>query len=265
LPQTAEVSDYRGIFFVNANIGWAVGGSSSNNFSTIIKTTDSGANWIEQTASTTNYLRAVFFISETTGWVGGNNGTIFKTTDGGTSRDQQTINSIENIYSIKFLDTNTGWLSGGSALILHTTDGGSNWIVQNSGATYHLNSISIVNANYGWAVGGAGNILHTSNGGVTFIEGDETGKILAEFKVLQNFPNPFNPSTKISYSIPELSFVALKVYNVLGDEIATLVNEEKPAGNYEINFSAEGLTSGIYFYKLQVGNLTETKKMILLR
>ena len=93
--------------------------------------------------------------------------------------------------------------------------------------------------------------------------------IPAEFKLQQNYPNPFNPSTIISYSVPELSFVSLKVYDVLGSEVVTLVNEEKPIGSYEVEFSATGgataLPSGIYFYRLQAGEFLETKKMILLK
>jgi hypothetical protein len=85
------------------------------------------------------------------------------------------------------------------------------------------------------------------------------------YYLYQNYPNPFNPITKISYSIPEISFVTLKVYDVLGNEIAILVEEEKPAGNYSTNFNAEVLPSGTYFYKLTTGNFSETKKMILLR
>lgn len=88
----------------------------------------------------------------------------------------------------------------------------------------------------------------------------------------QNYPNPFNPSTTIRYEIPEMSFVTLKVYDILGNEIATLVNEEKPAGSYEVEFNGHfGLSgirvlpSGIYFYKLQAGNYLYTKKMILLK
>ncbi|NWG29577.1 MAG: DUF362 domain-containing protein [Ignavibacteriaceae bacterium] len=88
------------------------------------------------------------------------------------------------------------------------------------------------------------------------------------FALEQNYPNPFNPSTTISYTIPASSFVTLKVYDVLGNEIATLVNEEKPGGKYEVEFSPEqtiSLSSGIYFYRLQSGSFIETKKMILLR
>jgi hypothetical protein len=81
----------------------------------------------------------------------------------------------------------------------------------------------------------------------------------------QNYPNPFNPITKIKYQIPELSFVTLKVIDVLGNEVETLVNEEKPIGNYEVEFNGYELTSGIYFYRLQAGFFVETKKMILLK
>lgn len=93
-----------------------------------------------------------------------------------------------------------------------------------------------------------------------------------DFSLEQNYPNPFNPSTKIKYSIPsvalsevEESLVTLKVFDVLGNEVTTLVNEEKPSGEYEVVFDAAGLSSGIYFYKLQVGSFTETKKLVLIR
>jgi hypothetical protein len=85
------------------------------------------------------------------------------------------------------------------------------------------------------------------------------------FELKQNYPNPFNPSTSIRYSIGNKQFVVLKVYNILGNEVATLVNEEKPAGSYEVNFDASELTSGVYFYSLSSGNYFETKKLILLR
>ncbi len=92
------------------------------------------------------------------------------------------------------------------------------------------------------------------------------------YKLEQNYPNPFNPITTIKYKIPELSFVTLKIYDVLGSEVATLVNEEKPAGRYEIVFDAANLSSGVYFYRLQAvptgrqaGSFVETKKMVLLR
>ncbi len=87
----------------------------------------------------------------------------------------------------------------------------------------------------------------------------------SEFILEQNYPNPFNPTTTIKYQIPELSFVTIKVFDVLGNEIVTLLNEEKPVGSYEVEFDGKGLPSGIYFYQLQSGNFIGTKKMILLK
>ena len=86
-----------------------------------------------------------------------------------------------------------------------------------------------------------------------------------DFSLLQNYPNPFNSSTKILYSIPRSGFVTLTVYDILGREIQTLVSEFQKANTYSVNFDASKLSSGLYFYKLQLGNFVETKKMLLLR
>ncbi len=86
-----------------------------------------------------------------------------------------------------------------------------------------------------------------------------------DFVLYQNYPNPFNPSTKIYYTVPYNSFVQIKVFDVLGNEVAALVDEYRPAGNYEVDFNAGALSSGIYFYQLKSGNFIETKKMILVR
>jgi hypothetical protein len=94
---------------------------------------------------------------------------------------------------------------------------------------------------------------------------DEQNALPTEFSLLQNFPNPFNPSTTIKYSVPQQSQVKIKVFDVLGEEIETLVNEEKPAGTYELTWNATNLPSGVYFYRLQVGDFIQTKKMILIK
>ncbi len=90
------------------------------------------------------------------------------------------------------------------------------------------------------------------------------------FNLGQNYPNPFNPSTTIKYSIPSagtslMEFVQLKIYDILGKEVATLVNENKEAGNYEVRFNASNLSSGVYFYKLQSGNFIQIKKMTVVK
>ena len=103
------------------------------------------------------------------------------------------------------------------------------------------------------------------NGPAVGVEEDNLATIPASYYISQNFPNPFNPSTKIKYSIPQSSNVVIKVFDILGSEIETLVNEEKPSGTYVITWYAENLPSGIYFYRLQAGSFIETKKMILIK
>ena len=94
--------------------------------------------------------------------------------------------------------------------------------------------------------------------------GNEVSTV-SDFKLGQNYPNPFNPSTVISYQLPVNSNVTLKVYDLLGKEVATLVDEYKPAGSFSVEFNADGLSSGIYFYILRAESFTETKKMILMK
>ena len=84
-----------------------------------------------------------------------------------------------------------------------------------------------------------------------------------EYNLAQNYPNPFNPSTKIEYRVKEAGFVSLEVFNILGAKVATLVNENLPAGNYVADFTAADLASGVYIYKLSVNNFAQTRKMIL--
>jgi hypothetical protein len=137
---------------------------------------------------------------------------------------------------------------------------------------YHLDSPGEPPGTKQWST----NVYYGIIGGEEFgnlVSVDETEPALpTKFLLSQNYPNPFNPSTSIQYAVSSLptgqagrQFVSLKVYDVLGNEIATLVNEELPAGEYEVEFDGSKLPSGIYFYQLKAGNFIETKKMILLR
>ena len=94
---------------------------------------------------------------------------------------------------------------------------------------------------------------------------EEVETIPTEFALYQNYPNPFNPGTLIKYQVPENSFVTIRVYDLLGEELATLVNEEKSAGSYDVNFDAGQLSSGFYIYTIKAGNFTSTKKMMLMK
>ncbi|QQS38300.1 MAG: T9SS type A sorting domain-containing protein [Ignavibacteriales bacterium] len=105
---------------------------------------------------------------------------------------------------------------------------------------------------------------------LTDIKEEHRTKLQEHFLLSQNYPNPFNPTTKIKYTVADAyyaspAWVTLKVYDILGNEVTTLVNEYKSAGSYEVEFNAAKLASGVYYYQMKVGNFIETKKMILLK
>lgn len=115
------------------------------------------------------------------------------------------------------------------------------------------------------------NYVSTQIGGFNKEAGDKNTEDagITKYTITNAYPNPFNPSTKIKYSIPSEGVVIIKVYDILGNEVKTLVNEKKPVGTYEITWYAESATgelpSGIYFYRIQAGNFSDTKKLILIR
>ncbi len=112
----------------------------------------------------------------------------------------------------------------------------------------------------GWYVDDIGILIYTIP-----TSSQDDAVTVTKFELEQNYPNPFNPSTIIKYAISNKQFVSLKVYDVLGNHVATLINEEKPEGNYKIEFDASNLSSGIYYYRIVAGSFTDTKKMILLK
>jgi Secretion system C-terminal sorting domain len=147
-----------------------------------------------------------------------------------------------------------------------------NWSALSSfGISGSTNSITITSAGQSFAGTSSNESSKVISGFLAYTSSNVTGVsdekeiIPTVYKLNQNYPNPFNPSTTIRYSIPKTSLVTLKVYDVLGREVAALVNEEKPLGTYQVNFDASSLASGIYFYKIQAGSFVETKKMILLK
>jgi hypothetical protein len=124
----------------------------------------------------------------------------------------------------------------------------------------------LMDANNGVIVGQGGTILRTTNGGeVTFVEEKQCTSRLNEFVLSQNHPNPFNPSTLINYSVPKKCRVTIKIYDALGREVTTLINEEKSTGNYTIKFNGSNLASGLYFYQIRTDEFVQAKSMLLLK
>jgi photosystem II stability/assembly factor-like uncharacterized protein len=129
---------------------------------------------------------------------------------------------------------------------------------------FDLNAITFFDSSSGLAVGSSGTVLKTTDGGVTFVrESPTTLPHLGDLD--QNYPNPFNPSTTIRYALPNRAHVLLTVFNTLGQQVATLVNENEEAGYHEVKFDGSNLASGVYFYRLQAGSFVQSKKFVLLR
>jgi hypothetical protein len=226
---------------------------------------------VPQSSGTTETLRDVHFTDNNTGYSVGISGTILRTTNGGANWISQNIGQF--LMGIFFSDKDNGTVVGYNGTIMRTTNGGENWVVQISGSGTMLTDVSFTDINTGTVVGNYGTILKTINGGIiTELEenAENYSKPPENFLLKQNYPNPFNPTTKIKFEIPDQArndnaLVTLKVYDILGREVAILVNEEKPAGEYEVEFDGADLPSGIYFYQLKTSNYSETKKMVLLK
>jgi len=268
------------VFFIDANTGWITGYAT-------LKTTDSGANWAAKVASTNR--RSIFFTDTNTGWVVGGSYTRNKSTDGGETWGAK-FRMIDDgdsppatFTSICFKDVNTGWYtvshSSGGAIIM-TTNNGVNWFPDYpTTRNRQLFEVYVLSSGIGWAVGTNGTILKRSNlTGIT----NESGVTPSAYSLSQNYPNPFNPETKIQFSIKKTENrkqldpvrhsrksgnpeVLLKIYDALGREVETLVNEALQPGTYEVTFNGGKYNSGVYFYRLVTDGYTETKRMILVK
>ncbi len=172
-----------------------------------------------------------------------------------------------DIFIAKYdVDGNCLWAKSAGG----TDDDGGTGILADGNGNCYITGVFMGTATFGTTqLISAGNydafIAKYNASEINEVNQSENKKIPETVLLTQNYPNPFNPSTKISYAIPQNSFVELKVFNLIGQEIATLVNQEKPAGNYEVNFKASNLPSGIYIYKMKAGEYVQIKKMILLK
>jgi len=180
----------------------------------------------------------------------------------------QINNGFSNTNITSLISNSTGqtymgsW--GNNAGVFQISDNLNSWIQINSGLfNTNVNSLTLDDKEYMYA-GTNDGFLFKTNKTTTAIKSNSPINPIS-FNLEQNYPNPFNPSTIIKYAIPSWQYASLKIYDVLGNEITTLVNEDKPAGSYEVEFDASSLPSGVYFYQLKAGEHTVAKKMILLK
>jgi photosystem II stability/assembly factor-like uncharacterized protein len=269
--------EFKKICFVNFNTGYLVGSYPSGIFNCggiICKTTNNGNNWsiiFQSTAGFPNSaFRSISFFNTSNGLVIGGSGSFknsYRSTNSGSNWIIGT-NSHE-MYDCWILN-NQYCYAVGSGGIEKSTNGGLKWFQDISSS--FCNNIFFVNNRIGWVVGNQGFIYKTTNGSATFTN-NFSSEIPEKFSLSQNYPNPFNPSTNIRYQIKKLSsphalggdLVKLKIFDILGKEIETLVNEKQSSGTYEVTWNGSNYPSGVYFYKLTAGEFTETKKMVMIK
>ena len=206
-------------------------------------------------------MESVYFIDATTGWAVGLDGIILHTDDGGKTWVEQYNKPLTVFNAVHFIDRNVGWVVGLGGRILHSTDGGYTWVQQPSGTSDVLTSTQFFDETTGWIVGLGGTILR-----YTELDYREEHKVQPEIIELhQNYPNPFNAITTIAFTIWGTHPVTLRIYDMLGRKVATLLNETLTPGSYAIPWNAQGLAAGTYIYRLQAGNFVESRKLIYLK
>jgi hypothetical protein len=210
-------------------------------------------------------------VNDNTGWVCGTFGKIYKTNDGWSSWSSQQSNTSAGLYSMNFYDSNTGWACGESGIILKTVNSGAFWKIDNEQIGTTLISIKFIDQLTGFCCGDGNIILKTTTGGASYIS-KVNESIPKTYSLSQNYPNPFNPITKIEFQVPLCHScggrnpqIIIKVYDLLGREVKTLINETMSPGKYIVSFDASVLSSGVYFYRMTAGEFNDVKRMIFIK
>ena len=236
-------------------------------------TTDRGETWFKKSITPYN-LNEVKVCPRGVKIIVGDNGTLFICKDEDRYRWVDiSINSAYNLKSVCLNGSDTYVITGDKkcilngkviyfSVILESKNLSGSWKLVFCNMAGTFNAVNFCNSNSAIAVGQKGTIAVYKKDLIqdTIIVFDSPTEIVA-----QNYPNPFNPSTVISFKLPEQTNVELKIYDVLGNEVATLVNEYRPAGSYEVEWNASNLPSGVYIYQLRSGTNTQMKKMLLLK
>jgi len=272
---------------------------------TVWRSRDMGFDWdssnfyLPQTGTETGFRNSFFLHTMWGGWFGTNNSRIYRR--GNTTFTPQPLPGMINSEAVWFNDMFTGMV-GGDSLMAATTNAGTNWTPITAPGTGTILGIAGSGGNW-WYVRGnsiyrssndgtswsndytapAGTYNHISisrsggsmwavrtNGGISTslgLTGISPGynAMPLDFVLLQNYPNPFNPATSIEFVLPKSGHVKLAVFDVLGKEVKTLVNEFRDAGTYKVDFNASNLASGVYFYRIEAANFTEARKMVLVK
>lgn len=266
----------------------------------IFLSTNNGTTWTPVNNGLTDYLLGPLAVLGANVFVGGVHG-IFRSTNNGSNWSQTGLTNAD-ITCLAVSGSNL--FAGADIGALLSADSGASWMSVNSGLTTFVRTFAVSGSNIFAGMYDDGIYLSTNNGtswtsvndgltnpnirslavlGTDLFAGTDNGvwkrplaeivssvegfltDLPAEFKLNQNYPNPFNPTTTIRFALPKSQRAQLRVYNTLGQEVATLVNEDKPAGTYSIEWNAGTVASGVYFYQLKAGGYSATRKLLLLK
>lgn len=254
---------FESVYFINSSTGFITGLSGI-----YYKTTDGGANWQYQNLDVSKNFHSVRFVNSLTGFIIGGyiNATILMTTNSGSNWIPMLGGATGvRLYDMKFVNQDTGYICGRDGCIMKSVNSGINWFTQNTPTSQYLWSVFFISRDTGYATGGNGTILKTVSGGepigikkISYIVPDK-------FKLYQNYPNPFNPETIIKFQCSKSANVKLTVYDILGREIAFLVDQQLKPGVYEIDFDGTKYPGGAYYYRITASEFSESRIMILVK
>jgi len=271
IPYTMHSIDFAHNFTTNGRgIITGTGGLAWN-------TTSGGALWVQRNTNRYDYLNDVIFVNDDEALVCGNNGTVLNSTNWGRTWTVIPQFTTQHLRSIDFNFSGVNkvvTVCGDNGTVYTSTNSGSAWTWNNAspvGEIRHFYGVCLngpqrgtIVGQIGTGVGNAGMMYNTFNNGAVSITGTGTS-VPKQFSLNQNFPNPFNPVTKISFSISKAGPVMLTVFDMTGREVAVLVNKTLSAGNFEYEFDGSKLSSGVYFYRIITNDFVDTKKMSLVK
>jgi photosystem II stability/assembly factor-like uncharacterized protein len=247
------------VSFLDSNRVVAVGSGT-----VVIGSTDAGQSWTPIRPSSSGLLSDLCVASTARVIAAGtksSQGFILQSSDAGTTWDSVVVSQVSQLVAVSYFTVDSGYALASNRKLLETVDGGLTW-----------DSIATVPrfASRVWFGARRSGLVAAYNGKVYLLKTTPVGvspepSVPGQFVLYQNYPNPFNPSTTIEYQLPKASLVRLSVYDILGREVSVLLNETRDAGTHELKFDASGLSSGVYLYRLEAGDLSQTRRMLVLK
>jgi len=256
------------IYFADANTGFV--STYSSGLKSVLYTSNGGINWITYPTGSTKNIESVYLRTSGLGFIGCDSALLLKTTNFGINWEQIPVSNNLHVQNIRFANESKGWFIGvdrtypGNGRLFVTNNGGTTFQQMMSLEDFNVTGYSFVDAQNGFVCSDSGRVLKTTNGGLTFIS--QNGELYPErYNLSQNYPNPFNPVTNIKFDIPRSGLVKITVFDMLGRVVATLLNESLQPGSYNVDWDASYFPRGVYFYKIESGDYSESKRMVLVK